>query len=121
MDQARQGLLRWVTEEKRLETQPGGRDEGLSRTEIAERLEMILFSPEANASTALRDARTGLSRAIGEWWAEQGGADRLPAGQLRGWAAAVLQGWRSLLREQLPAVLGQELDKLWARSHTELL
>lgn len=117
MDQARAVLRDWVATEKHKDE----RDAGLTDEEIADRLGVILFHPTPGASGEMVSAREGLSRAIGEWWAAQGGGAVLPRAELDRWLRAVQVAWRDLMRRQLPVVLGQQLDELWNSSHERML
>lgn len=126
MDQARAVLRDWVeTPEseggKRKERWEGGQDERLGDEDIIDNLEIILFHPTPNPSEKMKTAREKLSRAIGEWWAAQGGGAVLPREELDRWLRAVLGAWRALMRRQLPVMLGQQLDELWNSSHERML
>lgn len=123
----REGLLDWVRTEKRKETEPGGRDAGLSDEEIAERLEWILGLRGAprDHTAAMQEAAEALRPHVQKFLDEHGeGGVQSPKSTVQGsteetvrtWLAAVLAAWRAYLGAAVPDKvryeIGRELGKL---------
>ncbi len=123
-----EALLEWVKTEKRKETEKGGRDEGLSDEQIAERLGYVLglAGTPSDRSSAMQDPIDRMAGYIQDFINEgggrgEGGAATVDAETVAGWLRAVLAAWLSLIRESLPLHLKDLLAIEWAKTKTNLL
>lgn len=99
---------------KRIESGPGGRDEGLNDGQIATNLFMILFGPTKGE---VAEAREGLVRALTTFAQVRVDAKKavLSDEKVDEWFEAVRRAWVELFDREVVGAIVKEIEREWGR------